>query len=67
MSWCGLEDSVSTYCYEFHSPPTQPHVSVFNTGNPQSLKAVSAIPFKCNLPPEYLARLAADPVKRALD
>jgi hypothetical protein len=64
-SRCGLEDSASTYCNEFHSPPTQPHVSVLNIGNPKSLKAFAANPFKFTLAPEDLARLAADPAKRA--
>ena len=63
---CGLKNSASTYCYEFHSPPTQPHVSVFNIGNPKSAKAVSANPFAYTLAPADLARLATDPVKRVL-
>ena len=62
---CGLKNSASTYCYEFYSPPTQPHVSVFNIGNPKSAKAFSANPFAFTLPPEDLERLAEDTAKRA--
>jgi hypothetical protein len=61
----GLKDYAATYCFEFYSPPMQPHVSVFNIGNPKWIKAVSANPFACTLAPEDLARLAADPAKRA--
>jgi hypothetical protein len=62
---CGWEDYAATYCFEFYSPPTQPHVSVFNISNPKSLKAVSANPFAYTLAPVDLAWLAADPAKRA--
>ena len=60
-----MEDYAATYCFELHNPPTQPHVSVFNIGNPKSLKTVSANPFAWTLAPGDLARLAADPAKRA--
>jgi hypothetical protein len=62
---CGLEAYLATYVLEWLSPPTQPHVSVFNTDNPAMAKAGAANPFRFTLPPEDLARLAADPVKRA--
>jgi hypothetical protein len=59
-----LEDHAATYCLEFHSPPTQPHVRVFNVSS-QHVKALSAKPFAYTLVPEDLSRLAADPAKRA--
>jgi hypothetical protein len=61
---CGLEVYAATYCFEWHSPPAQPHVSIFNGGNPKILKAWSANPFVHTLAPKDLARLAADPEKR---
>jgi hypothetical protein len=62
---CGSEDHAATYCYEWHNPPTQPHVSILNAGRAKMFKAFSANPFVYTLAPEDLARLAADPVKRA--
>jgi hypothetical protein len=62
---CGLEDYVTSYAIEFVSPPTQPHVTVYYGTNPKMFKAVAASPFGCTLPPDDLARLAADPAKRA--
>jgi hypothetical protein len=62
---CGLEDYAATYCCEFYSPPTQPHVNIYTIGNPKTIKAYSTKAFLCTLAPEDLARLAADPVKRA--
>jgi hypothetical protein len=58
-------DYAAPYCLEFYSPPTQPHVSIFNLGTLKMVKAFSANPFTCTLTPEDLARLAADPAKRA--
>ena len=62
---CGLEDYMTTYAIEFVSPPTQPHAAVFYAANPKTYKAIAASPFACTLPPNDLARLAADPTKRA--
>jgi hypothetical protein len=62
---CGLEEHMATYAYEFVSPPTQPHVTVMNVGNPKIFKAFATSPFFGTLPPDDLARLAADPTKRA--
>jgi hypothetical protein len=68
---CGLEDYAVTYGYEWHSPPTQPHVSIYNSGavehggSVKFIKAVSANPFAYTLTAEDLERLAADPIKRA--
>jgi hypothetical protein len=62
---CGLEDYMATYAIEFVSPPTQPHVTVENGGNLKAIKAIAASPFMCTLPPDDVARLAADPTKRA--
>jgi hypothetical protein len=62
---CGLEDCMATYAMEFVSPPTQPHVTVFYAGNPKLYKAAAASPFFGTLPPDDVARLAADPTKRA--
>jgi hypothetical protein len=62
---CGFEDYRTTYVIEFVSPPTQPHVTVWNAGYPKHYKAIAASPFFCTLSPDDLARLAADPTKRA--
>jgi hypothetical protein len=62
---CGLEDYLTTYAVVFVSPPTQPHATVWNGGNPKSYKAVAASPFLGTLSPDDVARLAADPTKRA--
>ena len=62
---CGLEDYMATYAVEFVSPPAQPHATVENTGNPKVFKAVAASPFGGTLPPDDVARLVADPTKRA--
>ena len=62
---CGLEGYLATYAVEFVSPPTQPHATVYYTGNPKVFKALAASPFAGTLPPHDLARLAADPTKRA--
>ena len=62
---CGLEDSMATYAFEFVSPPAQPHATVLYIGNPKAFKAIAASPFWGTLPPHDLARLAADPTKRA--
>ena len=61
---CGLEGNLATYAVEFVSPPAQPHVTVRNAGNPMIFKAVAASPFAGTLPPDDVARLAADPTKR---
>jgi hypothetical protein len=62
---CGLEGYLATYAVEFVSPPTQPHATIWYAGNPKVFKAVAASPFACTLPPDDVARLAADPTKRA--
>jgi hypothetical protein len=62
---CGLEGNLATYAVEFVSPPTQPHATVWYAGNPKVFKAFAASPFANTLPPDDLARLAADPTKRA--
>jgi hypothetical protein len=49
---------------EFHQPPAQPHISIFNMGNPAGFKAAGTNPFAWHLAPEDLDRLAADPAKR---
>ena len=62
---CGLKGYMATFAYEFVSPPAQLHATVFYTANPKSIKAIAASPFAGTLPPDDLARLAADPTKRA--
>jgi hypothetical protein len=62
---CGLEGHLATYAVEFVSPPAQPHATVFNGGNPKNFKGNAASPFAGTLPPDDVARLAADPTKRA--
>ena len=62
---CGLEGYMATYAVEFVSPPAQPHATVYYAGNPKMYKALTASPFAGTLPPDDLARLAADPTKRA--
>ena len=62
---CGLEDHLATYVVEFVSAPAQPHATVYNAGNPKIFKAIAASPFAYTMPPDDVARLAADPTKRA--
>ena len=62
---CGLEGHLATYAVEFVSPPTQPHATVWYAGNPKYFKAIAASPFLGTLSPDDVARLAADPTKRA--
>ena len=62
---CGLEGYMTSYAIEFVSPPTQPHATVWYTRNPKIIKACAASPFAFTLPPNDVARLAADPTKRA--
>ena len=62
---CGLEDYLATYDIEFVSPPAQPYATVWYAGSPKHYKAIAASPFVGTLPPDELARLAADPTKRA--
>jgi hypothetical protein len=62
---CGLEDYAATYRFEYYSPPTQPHVDAFNSGNPAMIKAISTKPFAYTLAPEDVARLDENPGKRA--
>ena len=62
---CGLEGYMATFAIEFVSPPAQPHATVWYAGNPKHYKAIAASPFLGTLPPDDLARLAADPTKRA--
>ena len=61
---CGLEGHLAAYAVEFVSPPTQPHVTVLNIGNPKLFKAAAASPFAGTLPPDDVAHLAADLTKR---
>ena len=49
---------------EYVSPPTQPYAIVGSNHNPESFKAIAANTMWC-LPPDDLARLAADPATRA--
>ena len=62
---CGLEGYLAAYAVEFVSPPTQPHATVWYAGNPKYFKAIAASPFGVTLPPDDVARLVADPTKRA--
>ena len=62
---CGLEGHLATHAIEFVSPPAQPHATIWCAGNPKSYKANAANPFLGTLPPDDVARLAADPTKRA--
>jgi hypothetical protein len=62
---CGLEGYMTSYAIEFVSPPTPPHATVYYAGSPKLYKATAASPFCGTLPPDDLARLAADPTKRA--
>jgi hypothetical protein len=62
---CGLEDHLATYAIELVSPPAQPHVTVWHAGNPEHYKALASSPFCGTLTPDDVARLAADPTKRA--
>ena len=62
---CGCEGFMATYAVEWISPPTQPYVTVMSLGNPEGYKRIAASPFAYTLPPEDLARLAADPMRRA--
>jgi hypothetical protein len=62
---CGLEDILATFAIEFVSPPAQLHVTVFIGRNPKLYKALAASPFYGTLPPDDVARLAANPTKRA--
>ena len=62
---CGLEGHMATFVIEFVSPPAQPHATVYDAGNPKNIKAAAASPFYVTLPPDDVARLAADPTKRA--
>jgi hypothetical protein len=61
---CGLEGYLATYAIEFVSPPVQPHVTVYYGTNPKTLKAIAGRPFFGTLPPDALARLAADPTNK---
>jgi hypothetical protein len=62
---CGCENYTTTYAFEWISPPTQPYATVLNAGKPETFKAVAANPFVYTLPPPDLARLAAEPSRRA--
>jgi hypothetical protein len=59
---CGCD--MATYAVEWISPPTQPYATIFNNGNPESLKRLAANPFTHTLRAEDLAQLAADPMCR---
>jgi hypothetical protein len=60
-----METFMAIYGYDWFQPPTQPHVTIQNHTNAKDYKAIAQNPFKRNLPPEDLERLANDPVKRA--
>ena len=60
---CGLEDYTATYCYEWHSPPMQPHVSCVFDGS-STIKVVATNPFAFTLAPGDLARVEVNPAKR---
>jgi hypothetical protein len=62
---CGLEDFVAAYAMEWVSPPTQPHVTILDNGSPAFFQAWGASPFFYVVPPADLARIDADPAKRA--
>ena len=62
---CGVEEYVATYAMQWISPPTQPYATVMNLGNPELYKRFAASPFVYTLPPPDLARLAAEPDRRA--
>ena len=62
---CGVEEYVATYAMQWISPPTQPYATVQNIGNPEGFKRIAANPFGYTLPPPDLARLAAEPDRRA--
>ena len=62
---CGCEGSMAIYASEWFSPPTQPYATVAMLGNPKGWKLAPSNPFGSTLPPEDLARLAADPTRRA--
>jgi hypothetical protein len=61
---CGLHGFLATWSWEFVSPPTQPYATVGSYHNPETFKLIAANPMLC-LPPDDLARLAADPATRA--
>ena len=65
VSDCSLETYIAAFAMKWFSPPAQPHVSVLNLGDPATLKAWAETPFVYTLPPEDIARLAADATKRA--
>ena len=62
---CDIEEYVATYAMQWISPPTQPYATVLNLGNPEMFKRIAANPFVYTLPPPDLARLAAEPSRRA--
>ena len=62
---CGCEALMAMYAMEWFSPPTQPYATVRILGNPKGWKLGVSSPFGQTLPPEDLARLAADPTRRA--
>jgi hypothetical protein len=61
---CGCESYTTTYAFEWISPPTQPYATL-NGGDPETFKRIAASPFLYTLPPPDLARLAAEPTRRA--
>ena len=54
----------ATYCYEWHSSPTQPHIRVIKIGNPKMAQAFGTNPFAFTLAPEDLARLVTVGLRR---
>ena len=61
---CGCERHMAAYAVEWFSPPTQPHATLFDIGNPAMFKQFAANPCAYTLPPQDLARLAEDPTRR---
>jgi hypothetical protein len=62
---CSFDVHIATYSYECHSPTTQPHVNMYNVGNPKAVKGVAANPFWGTVWPEDEARLQENPASRA--
>jgi hypothetical protein len=62
---CGCESYMAAYAYKWVSPPRQPSVSLLDLSHGETIKNAVNIPFMYILPPDDLARLAADPAIRA--
>jgi hypothetical protein len=61
---CDLETYIAAYGLEWFTPPMQPYAPMANM-HFGLMKEYAAKPFAFTLPPEDLARLAADPAKLA--